>query len=440
MSAAMRATVSAAAATRDLWQLAETNDTSQLESILSRGADIDAVNSHGVTVLMRAAYYGRAAMVKALIEHGANPDTTRSDQFNPLLLAAFFGHSEVVRVLVEQGADLNLVTRGGTSADMWAAARSNFDIADYLRDVRNGSAAEPDDLKASEATEALSVECGDSTISELVPEEYPMSEEPTIEKTQHFGEKPLRIQTNAPEQSTPKPVELANSVNDDIPVVRTLKEPPDIWDLVHETPAHFNPGTAFMTRLTSSATNMVLAGVLVFLVSTVSAYGFLKFHQRSRQAVPAPTVSTKAATAPKPQVASQPQPVTNSIPQPATKVETATTVANVAPEATQSEALQALEAQLSVAPVRKSSSHVLRGTRLNNITTPPPELEVRAIATTESANGFSTKRTPGAESAKPAVSDSTPSQNKKASPAALSPQMIAPSTSSPQKAKVIQWP
>ena len=179
----------------------------------------------------------------------------------------------------------------------------------------------------------------------------------------------------------------------------------------------------------------------MFLVSTVSAYGFLKFHQRSRQAVPAPTMSTKTATIPKPQVAPQPQPVTNSIPQPATKVETqATTLANIAPEATQSEAIQALEAQLSAAPVRKSSSHVLRATRLSNSTAPPPELEVRAIETTERVNGFSTKRTPGAESAKPAVSDSTASQNKKASPAALSPQMIAPSTSSPQKAKVIQWP
>jgi hypothetical protein len=53
------------------------------------------------------------------------------------------------------------------------------------------------------------------------------------------------------------------------PVVRTLKEPPDIWDMVHETHTEFKPGSAFIGRLTSSplwlaAILLIIAGGAVF--------------------------------------------------------------------------------------------------------------------------------------------------------------------------------
>ena len=56
---------------------------------------------------------------------------------------------------------------------------------------------------------------------------------------------------------------VASSERD--PVVRTLKEPPDIWDMVHETHTEFRPGSAFIGRLTSSL--LWLAAILLIIAA-----------------------------------------------------------------------------------------------------------------------------------------------------------------------------
>jgi hypothetical protein len=61
-----------------------------------------------------------------------------------------------------------------------------------------------------------------------------------------------------------------------VPLVsRTLKNPPEIWDLVHETPVQFNPGGAFIARLTSSRTKLVLLTLAVICISGLSAYAIM---------------------------------------------------------------------------------------------------------------------------------------------------------------------
>ena len=121
------------AATEALWRVAETDDIQRLESIVSQGADVNASNASGMTALMHAASRGRIRMVRALLAHGADPNASRNDKFTPLMLAAFFGHEEVVRVLVEYGASRTAATRFGTSAQIWAAARTFQDVAHYLK-------------------------------------------------------------------------------------------------------------------------------------------------------------------------------------------------------------------------------------------------------------------------------------------------------------------
>ena len=120
------------AATRDLWSVAETDDIDQVESILARGADINGSDAHGMTAIMRAAAHGQIRMVRVLLKHGADPNKPRNDKYTPLMLAAFFGHQEIVRILVEHGADTDATTRFGTSAQMWASARTFKDVALYL--------------------------------------------------------------------------------------------------------------------------------------------------------------------------------------------------------------------------------------------------------------------------------------------------------------------
>ena len=135
----------------DLWRVAETNDTRALEWILSSGIDVDARNEHGTTALMRAAYHGHLQMVEALIASGADPNAVRNDNFTPLTLAAFFGHTDIVRVLVQAGAETDRVTRNGTSARMWASARTFHAVASYL-DAVQPSPCRPDAATSEKPT------------------------------------------------------------------------------------------------------------------------------------------------------------------------------------------------------------------------------------------------------------------------------------------------
>ncbi len=161
MSAPLRVRADSRTATEGLWSLAEFGDVSQLEYLVASGADVNSSNCDGVTPLMRAAYHGRDEVVRALIKHGADLNATRGDGFTPLLLAAFFGHDDVVRTLVELGADLSSTTRFGTSAQMWATARSFYEIADYLKEVSVSSlpaaaaAAREDDQDPPVSTQEL---------------------------------------------------------------------------------------------------------------------------------------------------------------------------------------------------------------------------------------------------------------------------------------------
>src|SRR5690242_13705090 len=120
------------APTRSLWRAAENGTVEELEAILPRVNDINARNQHGMTALMRAAQNGHVSVVRALLESGADANIKRDDKFTALSLAAFFGHTEIVRVLMEHGADSDASTRGGTSPQMWATARTYKEVANQL--------------------------------------------------------------------------------------------------------------------------------------------------------------------------------------------------------------------------------------------------------------------------------------------------------------------
>ena len=69
---------------------------------------------------------------------------------------------------------------------------------------------------------------------------------------------------------------------DSNPAVRTLHEPPDIWDLVHETPAEFNPRAAFFARVTSI--NPIVLTVLLLIVAGGAVFAFIKLRGSSGNA------------------------------------------------------------------------------------------------------------------------------------------------------------
>ena len=437
MSAPVRATIAAAAATRDLWQLVETDDISQLGPILLRGADLNSVNCAGETVLMRAAHNGRARMVKALIEHGADPNATRSDRFNPLMLAAFFGHVDVVKVLVECGADLSPVSRFDTSAEMWANSRSFLDIADYLRKARHPEA----ESSASEAHLA-------SVPQALTTEPVTSFELPVTTKRENEPESTTLKDASAI-HCDPQAASAGERATIDAPVVRTLKDPPEIWDLVHETPPQFSPGITFITRLTSSTPNLIRTGLFVFLVAGFSVYGFLKLRGHSTlnlSSSPAATVSNQKAVPPiQPPVATDTKATAEPGMASASQSATPPLVEN-----NSNETVKSPDVDVIGFPARRSSSHAGRGTSLTSKEFNPNSFPNRSSNASGSATTVVEPGNATAENSQPpreksgrresGTSESVPA--KKASTTTLSPQLIAPSaaTSPAPKAKVIQWP
>jgi len=86
--------------------------------LIECGADVDAKDSSGQTVLMREVEKGHTEMVKVLIECGADVDAKDSSGQTVLMREAKKGHNDMVKVLLDAGAKLNEKDKNGQSAIM----------------------------------------------------------------------------------------------------------------------------------------------------------------------------------------------------------------------------------------------------------------------------------------------------------------------------------
>jgi hypothetical protein len=327
------------AATRELWRAAESGDAGELAAMLLRGVDVNARNEHGMTALMRAARCGHAAAVRALLERGADPNVARNDRFTALALAAFFGHTETVRILIEHGARTEVVTRSGTSPRMWATARTFTEAA----------------------------RCLEKPAPKLAPAPAP----------------------------APAPLRRAPA-----PVIHTLKDPPEIWDLVHEVPKGFDVRSAFVSRIKSTRRPVavaVFAGLLFAISCGVAAFVF-RSSQASDLSMELPPVQT-AAEVP----VETPLPVESSVAEPANAD-------------------------------NPLSSHVVRKTPVSRPLKPRPVVDDNFVEPTPSREEPQVA-VPEIEKPKPRESAVKSAPN-----APLSPHLITPAQSATPKAKVIQWP
>lgn len=224
----------------ELLRVAESGDVDELLRLLPGVDDVNARNRHGMTALMKAAFYGHEPIVRALLQHGADPNLTRNDQFTALALAAFFGHGETVKTLIEHGARTEAVTRAGASARTWAKARTFDEVARCL---------------------------------------------------EAHAPKPVR--------ATPTPVwHPPSPVTDSSAEVKMLKDPPEIWDLVQEVPRSFNPRSAFVARITSMKRTFAFAACAVVLLIAGGGVGLLMLRNSPVIGVPAeiPPVTIAAQT------------------------------------------------------------------------------------------------------------------------------------------------
>ena len=102
-----------------------------MELFVSRGADINKVNSNGEQALLHAAWKGKLEAVRWLVEHGARLNR-QGRQWAALHYAAFGGHAEVVAYLLERGADINALSTNGSTPLMMAAREGKDAIAKAL--------------------------------------------------------------------------------------------------------------------------------------------------------------------------------------------------------------------------------------------------------------------------------------------------------------------
>ncbi len=148
-------------------------DAGQVRELIDAGADVDARDETGATLLMLAAGVGHLEIVSLLIESGANVNACdergwsaisravyNSEQkcghpqvvqaliaagadveaaigygVRPLMLAAGYGETAVVEVLLKAGADVLAKNEGGYTALMMVKQKHYVDVVNLLHEA-----------------------------------------------------------------------------------------------------------------------------------------------------------------------------------------------------------------------------------------------------------------------------------------------------------------
>ena len=123
----------------------DTGDPELTAALLAAGARVRVANRHGIAPLHLAAANGNAAIVRQLFDAGADVDVATPGGETPLMMAARTGDTATIRALIAKGAvvDAREGWRGQTAL-MWAAAENNADAVRLLleagADIRAKSA------------------------------------------------------------------------------------------------------------------------------------------------------------------------------------------------------------------------------------------------------------------------------------------------------------
>jgi len=107
-------------------------DMDAVQSLLDRGADVNAPQGDGATALHWAAYRDVVETVDLLIEAGANVNAANDLMVTPLALATANGNVAIVRSLLVAGASPNLAGETGVTPLMEAARTGSIDAVQVL--------------------------------------------------------------------------------------------------------------------------------------------------------------------------------------------------------------------------------------------------------------------------------------------------------------------
>lgn len=318
--------------------------------------------------LWRLAETGDVSDLAAIVSRGVDVNARNEYGTTALMRAACEGHAAVVRSLLEHGADPNIARNDKFTALALAAFFGHTEAVRVL--IEHGA-----------KTEIV-------TRSGTSPSMWATAR--TFSDVARCIEKPARVKPRVAVPRAPAPE----------PVVKTLKDPPEIWDLVHEVPKEFDARSAFVSRFTSMKRPFAVGAFagLLFAISCGAAAFVFRSSQAGNLASEVPPVQTAAEI-------------------------------QVAPPAP-------VESPVTEAPVtiidNPLSAHVVRKSPVIRQSKQRPSFADSVVEVTP--------RTEDPPVAVPEVEKPKPREApvKLAPNAALSPHLITPAKSA--KSKVIQWP
>jgi ankyrin repeat protein len=115
-----------------LHKAAAADDAAAIETLLAKGAKIDARDARGATALLVATHGNKVNAARALIEAGADVNAKDDISDSPYLYAGARGHLEILKLTLAHGADLKSINRYGGTAIIPAAERGHVETIDTL--------------------------------------------------------------------------------------------------------------------------------------------------------------------------------------------------------------------------------------------------------------------------------------------------------------------
>ena len=94
-----------------------------IETLIDKGANVNAKNKDGSTALTKAAFNPNPEVIKTLIDEDADVNAKNKYGYTALIQAALFNQNpEVIKILINAGTDVNAKSKSGSTALMFAAS------------------------------------------------------------------------------------------------------------------------------------------------------------------------------------------------------------------------------------------------------------------------------------------------------------------------------
>lgn len=107
-------------------------DAPSVVALLDKGADVNAVDEHGKTSLIRAAMGGNLEITKLLVQKGAAINARDKNDWTALMAAAWNGYANIVRLLLDTGAYVNAQQKNGLTALMMGSLQGHPEVVKLL--------------------------------------------------------------------------------------------------------------------------------------------------------------------------------------------------------------------------------------------------------------------------------------------------------------------